>query len=67
MNFISLPTGKLHKKTETKKLKNFTAGYVCKFYRNLANNVNNAVTSDTMVGLLTMPICLPMMFKKIYW
>ena len=46
MSFISLPTGKLHKKTETRKLKNFPAGYVGKFYRNLANKVNNAVFSE---------------------
>ena len=46
MGFISLPTGKLHKKTETRKLKNFPAGYVGKFYRNLANKVNNAVFSE---------------------
>ena len=46
MSFISLPTGELHKRTETKTLKNFPAGYLGKFYRNLANNVNNAVTSD---------------------
>ena len=46
MSFISSPTGKLHKKTETKKLKNFPAGYVGKFYRSLANNVNNAATFD---------------------
>ena len=31
MSFISLPTGKLHKKTETKKLKIFPAGYVVDF------------------------------------
>ena len=46
MSFISLPTGKLHKRTKTKKLKNFPAGYVGKFYRNLANNVDSAVSSD---------------------
>ena len=46
MSFISLPTGKLHKKTETRKLKNFPAGYVGKFYRNLANKVNNEVFSE---------------------
>ena len=42
---ISLPTGKLYKKTETKKPKNFPAGYVGTFYRDLANNVDSAVTS----------------------
>ena len=46
MSFISLPTAKTHKETKIKKLKNFPAGYVAKFYRNLANNVDSAVTSD---------------------
>ena len=44
--FTSLPTGKLYKKTETKKLKNFPAGYVERFYRDLANNVDSVVISD---------------------
>lgn len=43
MSFISLHTGKLHKKTEKKKF--FHAGYVGKFYRDLADNV------DTFLGL----------------
>ena len=46
MSFISLPTGKLHKKTETKKFKNFSTGYLGRFYRDLANNVDSAVNSD---------------------
>ena len=46
MSFIFLPTAKIHKETKTKKLKSFPAGYVGKFYRNLANNVDSAVTSD---------------------
>ena len=37
MSFISLPTGTLYKKSEKKKLKNFPAGYVGKFYRNLGS------------------------------
>ena len=44
--FYFLPTGKLYKKTETKRLKNFPAGYVGSFYRNLANNVDNFLGSD---------------------
>ena len=36
MSFISLPNGKIHKEKKTKKLKIFPAGYVGKFYRNLA-------------------------------
>ena len=41
--FYSLPTGKLHKK-EKQKLKNFPAGYISSFYRNLADNL------DTFLG-----------------
>ena len=41
ISFASLPTAKLHKKTETKKLKNFPAGYVGRCYRDLANNVDS--------------------------
>ena len=43
MIFISLPTGRLH---EEKKTKKFSPGYVRKFYRNLAGNVDGAVGSD---------------------
>ena len=46
MGFYSLPTGKLTKKTKKKKLKNFPAGYVGSFYRNLANNVDTFIGSD---------------------
>ena len=46
MSFVSLPTAKIHKETKTKNLKNFPIGYVGKFYRNLANDVDNAITSD---------------------
>ena len=43
MAFISLTTGKLHKKTETKNVKHFPVGYVGRFYRNLANNIDGSV------------------------
>ena len=46
MNFTSLPAGKLHRKTEKRKLKNFPAGYVRKFYRNLADNVDTFLGSE---------------------
>ena len=46
MSFVSLPTGKFHKKTETKKLKNFPVSYDGRFYSDLANNVDSAVNSD---------------------
>ena len=42
MSFVSLPTGKLHIKTKTRKLNNFPAGYVGRFYRNLPQNFNSA-------------------------
>ena len=38
--FFLLPTNKLYKKEYTKKLKNFPAGYVGSFYRNLADSIN---------------------------
>ena len=38
--------GKLHKKEKQKRLKNFPAGYVGNFYRNLADNVDNFVGSE---------------------
>ena len=44
--FYLLPTNKLYKKEKTEKLKNFPAGYVGSFYKNLADNVNNLVGSD---------------------
>ena len=38
MVFYSFPTGKLHKKIKKSMLKNFPAGYVGSFYRNVADN-----------------------------
>ena len=38
--FFLLPTNKLYKKENTRRLKNFPAGYVGNFYRNLADNIN---------------------------
>ena len=38
--FFLLPTNKLYKKENTKRLKNFPAGYVGSFYRNLADNID---------------------------
>ena len=46
MSFTSLPTGKLLKKPEKIKIKNFPAAYVVRFYRNLADNVDNFLGSD---------------------
>ena len=42
--FYLLPTN-LYKKEKTERLKNFPAGYVRSFYRNLADNVDNFVGS----------------------
>ena len=52
MSFISLSTGKLYNKKEKRKLKNFPAGYVGRFYRNFADNVDNFLGSDFKVRLL---------------
>ena len=46
MSFISPSAGKLHKKTETKKIKNFPTGYLGRFYRDLADNVDSSLGSD---------------------
>ena len=42
--FFLLPTNKLYKKENTKRLKTFLAGYVGSFYRNLADHVD--ISSD---------------------
>ena len=41
-----MPTGKLNKKEKQKKLKNFPAGYVGNFYRNLADSADNFLGSE---------------------
>ena len=38
--------GKLYKKTKTKKLKNFPAECLGKFYRNLAQDIDSSVNED---------------------
>ena len=40
--FFPLPTNKLYRKENTKRLKNFPAGYVGNLYRNLADNVDTS-------------------------
>ena len=42
--FFLLSTNKLYKKENTKMLKNFPAGYMGSFYRNMADNIDT--TSD---------------------
>ena len=44
--FYLLATNKLHKKEKTKRLRNFSAGYVGSFYRNLADSIDKFVGSD---------------------
>ena len=44
LGFFLLPTNKLYRKENTRKLKNFPARYVGSFYRDLVDNVNT--TSD---------------------
>ena len=44
--FYLLPTNKLYKKEKSNRLKNFPAGYVGSFNRNLADNIDNFVGSD---------------------
>ena len=40
--FFLLPTNKLYKKENTRKLKNFPAGYVGSFYGNLADSIDTS-------------------------
>ena len=47
--FFLLPTNKLYKKENTRRLKNFPAGYVGSFYRNLADNIDTS--SDFCSGI----------------
>ena len=45
-DFYLLPTNKLYKKEKTFQLKNFPAGYVGSFHRNLSDNIDNFLGSD---------------------
>ena len=67
MSFMSLPTGTLYKKPGKKKLRNFPAGYVGKFYRNLADNVDNFLGSE-FYGRIAMMLKFPLtMLRNISW
>ena len=46
MGFYSLPTGTPLQKTKKNRLKNFSAGYVGSFCRNLADYLDNLLGSD---------------------
>ena len=67
MAFISLSTGKLHKKAKIKKLKNFLIGYVGKFYRTFAQNIDSSVNENFSCKLPTMHKYHQKMFKNIFW
>ena len=49
--FNLLPTNKLYKKNDTRQLKNFSAGYVGSFNRNLADNIDDS--SDFFLRITT--------------
>ena len=68
MSFSSLPTGKLYKKKGKKKLKNFPAGYVGRFYGNLAENNDNFLGSDfyRRITLLMIMRYLLLMYRNIF-
>ena len=67
MSFISLPTGKLHQKPEMEKLKNFPAGCIGRFYRDLSNNIDSTFSSDFYGGIANDRNIPPKMFKNIFW
>ena len=50
MSFISLPTDKLYKKPEKKKLKNFPAAYIGHFYRKLTDNIDHFIILSVVGG-----------------
>ena len=58
MIFILLPAGKIHKKPEKLRLKTFPAGYIERFYRNLADNVYIILGSD-FYGKITNDYVIP--------
>ena len=62
-SFISLRMGKLYKKPKKMKLKNFPAGYVGRFYRNLADNVDNFLGSD-FYGKIAIDTNIPIDVQK---
>ena len=54
---------KLYKKPKKMKLKNFPAGYVGRFYRNLADNVDNFLGSD-FYGKIAIDTNIPIDVQK---
>ena len=55
--FYLLPTNKLYKKENTKRIKHFPAGYLGNFYRNLADIVDNVQSNflSTISNNTSMP------------
>ena len=66
MVFYSLPTWKLDKKPKQSRLKNFPAGDVGSFYRNLAHNVDNFLGSDFYGRIANMSTFHWRTFKNTY-
>ena len=65
--YYSLPTGKLHQKPETSRLKIFPVGYIGSFYRNLADNIDTFL-GPYFYGRITKEGYVPLkMFKSIFW
>ena len=54
--FFLLPTNKLYKKENTKRLKNFPGGYVGSFYRNLADRVD---TNNDFLATISNDVNIP--------
>ena len=65
--FYLWPTNKLYKKEKTHQLKNFPAGYVGSFYKNLSDNVDNFLGSDFYSRITADAEYLRKMFKNIFW
>ena len=55
-DFFLLPTNKLYKKENTKRLKIFPAGYVGSFYRNLADRVD---TNNDFLATISNDVNIP--------
>ena len=65
-DFYLLPTNKLYEKEKTFQLKNFPAGYVGSFYRNLSDNVDNFLGLISIREQQLMQVSLKKMFKNIF-
>ena len=63
--FYLLPTNKLYKKEDTRQLKNFPAGYVGSFYKNMADNIN--IRSDFYSRITADAKFQEKMSKSISW